>query len=207
VLTVLPLGLACHLSPRRRTEGAPRSSSSAYARATTPPRYGGRGVRLPTSTTPRDRLARLLDVDEVDAPELPIRWNVASTQPVYALIGDRRGARALSARRWGLVPHWSTDPRIASRLINARGETAAERPAFREALRQRRTALVFDGFYEWRRPGPGEKGPAQPFYFYPADGQPLLLAGLWDTWYQAEHRPLKRPSRNTARPAHSLRPV
>ena len=113
-----------------------------------------------TSTTPRDHLARLLDVDEVETPELPIRWNVAPTQPVYALIGARRGARVLSARRCGLIPHWSADPRIASRLINARGETAADRPAFRQAVRQRRAALVFDGFYEWRRPGPGDKDPA-----------------------------------------------
>jgi putative SOS response-associated peptidase YedK len=107
-------------------------------------------------------LARLLDVDAVDIPELPIRWNVAPTQPVYALTADQRGARALSARRWGLVPHWSTDPRIGSRLITARGETAAQRPAFREAVRRRRTALVFDGFYEWRQPGPGERGQKRP---------------------------------------------
>jgi putative SOS response-associated peptidase YedK len=158
-------------------------------------------------------LARLLDVDAVDTPELPIRWNVAPTQPVYALIADRRGARALSARRWGLVPHWSTDPRIGSRLINARGETAAQRPAFREAVRHRRTALVFDGFYEWRRPGRGERDPTQAFYFYPADGQPLVLAGLWDTWYDAERLPLRTcaivttTANATMAPIHHRMPV
>ena len=166
-----------------------------------------------TSTTPTDRSVRLLDVDEVDTPELPIRWNVTPTQAVYALIGDRRGARALSARRWGLVPHWSSGPRTGSRLINARGETAAQRPTFREAVRQRRTAPVFDGFYEWRRPGPAENGQAQPFYFYPADGQPLVLAGLWDAWYDVRHRPLRTcaivttTANATMAPVHHRMPV
>ena len=96
---------------------------------------------------------------------------------------------------------------MGARLINARGETAAQRPAFRDTLRQRRTALVFDGFYEWRRPGPGGKGPAQPFYFYPADGQPLVLAGLWDTWHDAERRPLRSCAIVTTTANASMAPV
>jgi putative SOS response-associated peptidase YedK len=132
---------------------------------------------------------------------------------VYALIADRRGARTLSALRWGLIPHWATDARIGSRLINARGETAAQRPAFRDAVSARRAALVFDGFYEWRRPGPGQKGRAQPFYFHRADGQPLVLAGLWDTWYDGEGQPLRTcaivttSANTTMAPVHHRMPV
>jgi putative SOS response-associated peptidase YedK len=84
-----------------------------------------------TSTTPRDALARLLDVEEVDAPELPISWNVAPTQPVYAVATSSGGLRKLRALRWGLVPSWAKDPRIGAKLINARSETLTKRPAFR----------------------------------------------------------------------------
>jgi putative SOS response-associated peptidase YedK len=155
----------------------------------------------------------MLDVDQVDAAELPSRWNVAPTQPVYAVLHDRRGARSLTALRWGLIPHWATDARIGSRLINARGETAAQRPAFRDAMRARRAALVFDGFYEWRRPAPGQKGPAQPFYFHRADGQPLVLAGLWETWRDGEGRPVQTcaivttSANATMAPVHHRMPV
>jgi putative SOS response-associated peptidase YedK len=166
-----------------------------------------------TSTTPRDRLARLLDVDNVDAPELPLRWNVAPTQPVYAIVAGGNGTRTLTSLRWGLVPHWAGDPRTGSRLINARGETVAQRPAFRDAVRHRRAVLVFDGFYEWRRPGTGEKGPAQPFYFWRTDRQPIALAGLWDTWHDAEGRPLRTcaivttTANATMAPVHHRMPV
>jgi putative SOS response-associated peptidase YedK len=166
-----------------------------------------------TSTTPSERVARLLDVDRVDAPELPLRWNVAPTQPLYALTADRRGARVLSAFRWGLVPHWSTDARIGSRLINARGETVAQRPAFREAVVQRRTAVVVDGFYEWHRPHRGDRRPSQPFYFHPADHKPLVFAGLWDTWHDAQGGVLRTcaiittAANATMAPVHHRMPV
>ena len=76
-----------------------------------------------TSTMSRDTLAELLNVDEVDAPELPISWNVAPTQPVYTVAVSSTGARRLTALRWGLVPNWAKDPRIGAKLINARSET------------------------------------------------------------------------------------
>jgi putative SOS response-associated peptidase YedK len=79
-----------------------------------------------TSTYTRDTLARLLEVEEVDTPELPISWNVAPTQAVYAVASSSSGARRLRALRWGLVPSWATDPRIGTRLINARSETLAQ---------------------------------------------------------------------------------
>jgi len=144
-----------------------------------------------TSTTPRDILARLLDVDEVEAPELPARWNVTPTQPVYAVAISSTGARKLRALKWGLIPSWAKDPRIGSRLINARAETLDQRPAYRSLLASRRALLPVSGFYEWRRPEPGEPATKWPFYFYRADGQPLVFAGLWDIWYDAEGRPIR----------------
>ncbi|HXW79947.1 MAG TPA: SOS response-associated peptidase [Acidimicrobiales bacterium] len=139
-----------------------------------------------TAIIPRDTLARLVDVDEVEAPELPISWNVAPTQLVYAVATSSNGTRKLRALKWGLVPSWAKDPRIGSRLINARAETLHERPAYRYLISSRRALLPVSGFYEWRRPAPGEPGAKQPFYFYRGDGQPLVFAGLWDIWYDAE---------------------
>jgi putative SOS response-associated peptidase YedK len=135
-----------------------------------------------TSTFRTDTLARLLDIDEVDAPELPISWNVAPTQPIYAVATSSNGARKLRALRWGLLPSWARDPRIGARLINARSETLVQRPAFRSLVGTRRALLPVSGFYEWRRPEPGSPAPKQPFYFHRADGEPLVFAGLWDLW-------------------------
>ncbi|HUC14273.1 MAG TPA: SOS response-associated peptidase family protein [Acidimicrobiales bacterium] len=101
-----------------------------------------------TSTTPRDTLAQLLDVDQLEAPELPISWNVAPTQSIYAVATSSSGARKLRALRWGLVPSWAGDPRIGVRLINAGSETLAQRPAFRSLVGTRRAlppVRVFKG--------------------------------------------------------------
>jgi putative SOS response-associated peptidase YedK len=133
----------------------------------------------------------LLDVHEVEAPELPISWNVAPTQPVYAVATSSRGATKLRALRWGLVPSWAKDPRIGGRLINARAETLTNRPAYRSLITTRRALLPFSGFYEWSRPEPGAPGLKQPFYFRRIDGLPLVFAGLWDMWLDAGGRPLR----------------
>jgi putative SOS response-associated peptidase YedK len=82
-----------------------------------------------TATTPKDTLARLLEVDEVDAPDLPVSWNVAPTQPVYVVATSSSGVRRLRALRWGLVPNWAKDPSTGAKLINARAETISKRPA------------------------------------------------------------------------------
>jgi putative SOS response-associated peptidase YedK len=100
-----------------------------------------------TSTAPRDTLARLLDVDEVDTPELPISWNVAPTQPVYAVATSSTVSRKVPALRWGLVPSWANDPRIGARLINARSETLTKRPAYRSLITARRALVPVSGFY------------------------------------------------------------
>lgn len=166
-----------------------------------------------TSTIPRDTLARLLEVDTVEAPELPISWNVAPTQPVYVAVATQEGARVLRALRWGLVPNWAKDPRIGARLINARSETVTQRPAFRTAIRAQRALLPVSGFYEWRRPEAGSRAARQPFYFHRADGGPLVFAGLWEDWRDAEGRLLRTctiittSANKTMAPVHHRMPV
>jgi putative SOS response-associated peptidase YedK len=116
-------------------------------------------------------------------------YNVAPTKPVLAVVTrhprDERGVpdpdrtvRSLRVMRWGLVPHWVKDPEQATPLINARAESAARKPAFRDALARRRCLLPADGWYEWHRWGRQK----QPYYITPVDGSPLALAGLWSTW-------------------------
>jgi putative SOS response-associated peptidase YedK len=166
-----------------------------------------------TSTIPRDTLAELLDVDEVDAPELPLSWNVAPTQPVYAAATSSTGARKLRALRWGLVPNWAKDPRIGGKLINARSETLHKRPAFRSLVRAHRAIVPVSGFYEWRQPGTGGGQVKQPFYFYRSGGGPLAFAGLWDIWFDAEGQPLRSctiittTANETMAPVHNRMPV
>lgn len=108
------------------------------------------------------------------------RWNVAPTQeaPVVRLAKD--GARELRMLRWGLVPFWAKDMFGAARMINARGETVAEKPAFREAFKARRCLVPADGFYEWETLG--DSPSKQPLLFRMADGQPFAFAGLWERW-------------------------
>ena len=113
-------------------------------------------------------------------------YNVAPTKPVPAAI-VRHEERRLVALRWGLVPSWAKDPRIGSRLINARAETLADKPAFRSALARRRCLLPADGFYEWM-PDPSGSGPKQPYYLARADGGLLAMAGLYEIWRDAEDR-------------------
>ena len=122
----------------------------------------------------------LLEAFGLSAPPLPPRYNVAPTQTAPALLRDPDSGRpALQPLLWGLVPFWARDAAGAARLINARLETAAEKPAFRAAFRHRRCLIPASGFYEWRREGKAR----QPFYFSPGDGEPgLVLAGLWEDW-------------------------
>jgi putative SOS response-associated peptidase YedK len=105
---------------------------------------------------------------------LPPSWNVAPTDSVY-VVAEREGKRVLETMRWGLVPHWAKDAR--SPHINARSETAATAPAFRDSYARKRCLIPADGFYEWE---PGERGRI-PHWIYRADGYPVGFAGLWST--------------------------
>ncbi len=114
-----------------------------------------------------------------DTPVLVPRFNIAPTQSVAVVRAEAgKEERRLSFLRWGLIPHWAEDPAIGSRLINARAETLAQKPAFRSAFRQRRCLIPADGFYEWRK----TNGRKQPYHIRRRDGGPLAMAGLWETW-------------------------
>jgi putative SOS response-associated peptidase YedK len=107
-------------------------------------------------------------------------YNIAPGQDVVAVIND--GTNRAGTLRWGLVPSWARDPSIGNRLINARVETVAEKPSFRQALRKRRCLVLADGFYEWRRTATGK----EPMYIRLCSQQPFAFAGLWEVWRDAD---------------------
>ena len=134
-----------------------------------------------------DELAGIFEIDEVAGPLPPPDYNVAPTDPVPAIFErDREGGRRriLGGLRWGLVPSWSKDASGAARLINARVETVAEKPAFRRAFSARRCLLPALGYYEWQPvPVPGRAKPAkQPYFIRPADSSLFVMAGLYEFW-------------------------
>ena len=128
-------------------------------------------------THPTEALARLFEaVPGNDLPEAP-RYNICPTQAVTAVVATE-GGRRLVALRWGFVPRWYKAPGDGPLLINARAETVAEKPAFREAARARRCLIPADGFYEWT----AEDGRKQPWYIHAAGGGVLAMAGVWQEW-------------------------
>ena len=115
-------------------------------------------------------------------------YNIAPTDPV-PVVWQRRedeGERRLSVARWGLIPYWAKDPGIGVRAINARVESAAEKPMFRDAFSRRRCVLPADGYYEWKKDGARK----QPMFIHAADGGQLAFAGLYERWIDPDDRPL-----------------
>jgi putative SOS response-associated peptidase YedK len=118
----------------------------------------------------------------LNVAEFPPRYNIAPTQPVAIVRNNYNGERELALVRWGLIPPWVKDPREFSTLINARCETAADKPSFRGALRHRRCLVPTDGFYEWT----GRPGAKRPHLIRPRSGGPMAMAGLWEHWVGAD---------------------
>jgi len=150
-------------------------------------------------------IARTFGLDDV--PELAPRYNVAPTQTVLAV---RTGPDGLQCAllRWGLVPSWSADASGAAKLINARSETAANKPAFRSAFKRRRCVVPADGFFEWVQVGRKK----QPQYFSLRGGGPFAFAGLWEAWEKEGQRLetvsiLTTDANALVRPAHDRMPV
>ncbi|MEJ2304426.1 MAG: SOS response-associated peptidase [Anaerolineales bacterium] len=114
--------------------------------------------------------------------EIKPRYNIAPSQPVAVVPND--GRNQLDFFVWGLIPSWAKDPSIGNRMINARGETLAEKPSFRAAYRRRRCLVLADGFYEWRKE-PGSKAKT-PMYVQMESKEPFGLAGLWEIWYSPD---------------------
>ncbi|GJM38950.1 MAG: DUF159 family protein [Acidimicrobiales bacterium] len=139
------------------------------------------------STTPPDQLANYFGaalaehlVEDEDAPN----FNVAPTQGVYTVFEDG-GVRRLDTFHWGLVPFWAKDPKIGSRMINARAETIAEKNSFKRPFARKRCIIPADGFYEWMKVD-GQKR-KQPMYMSRVDGEPFAFAGLWEVWKDRNH--------------------
>jgi putative SOS response-associated peptidase YedK len=142
----------------------------------------------------------------LEVPPFAPLFNIAPTQPVAVVRQVSSGSsssRELGWMHWGLIPSWAQDRTMGSRMINARADTVAQKPAYRAAFRRRRGLIVADGFYEWQRPeqtaglGPGRlsgrgKGAAkkQPYFIHLRDDRPFALAGLWETWESPDGSPL-----------------
>lgn len=160
-----------------------------------------------TLATPREDLAEELGIFVPD--DYRPRYNIAPGQPVLIVLADDGGARAERAR-WGLVPPWAEDPAIGNRLINARAESAAQKPAFRHAFRRRRCLIPADGFFEWQK-GPHGK---IPFYIRHVGRRPFTFAGLWEEWRPDPESPplrtctiLTTDANPLVRPIHARMPV
>jgi putative SOS response-associated peptidase YedK len=125
---------------------------------------------------PASELAEIFAADPLADDPGP-RFNVAPTDEALVVV-QREDRRAITAYRWGLIPHWAEAAKVGSRMFNARAETLTRSPAFRDAFRRKRCLVPVDGFYEWHREGTRR----QPFAIARADGRPLALAGLWSGW-------------------------
>ena len=136
-----------------------------------------------TLTSPGEVLAEFFEL--VDVPDVRPRYNIAPTQPAPVVrIDGEVDARRLDLFHWGLIPSWAKDPSMGSRMINARAETAASKPAFRSAMRYRRCLVLANGFYEWKKIE-GQKH-KQPYYIQMQDRRPFAFAGLWEHWEGAD---------------------
>lgn len=142
--------------------------------------------RFVSSSSP-ERIAAYFGAT-VAVDSLGENYNVAPTNDIYGVVAGADDTVEVRAFQWGLVPVWATDPKIGQRMINARAETLAEKPAFKGVFRKQRCIVPMDGFYEW---APGAAGgpltkagkPAKrPFFIHRADGEPLAVAGLWSAW-------------------------
>jgi len=142
--------------------------------------------------------------DLADLPAWTPRYNIAPAQEVLSVIRTPDDPRRHSRlHRWGLVPSWAKDPGIGNRMINARAETVAIKPAFRHAFRERRCLVLADGLYEWQSQGRRK----QPFYIRLRDGRPFAFAGLWEHCESPEGAALDSCTLLTTTPNDRLRPL
>ena len=169
-----------------------------------------------TLITDMDQLQARFKFESHDLDYRP-SYNIAPSQQVLTVIND--GQRRACLMRWGLIPSWAKDPgggipKIGYRMINAVGETAAAKPAFRAAFRRRRCLVLADGFFEWRKEGKtrllrGAVGGNQsiPTYFHLKSGQPFAFAGLWETWQSPEGQTVRSCSIVTTQANSLVAPV
>jgi putative SOS response-associated peptidase YedK len=131
------------------------------------------------------------------------RFNVAPSQPILAIPNDGRNTADFFV--WGLVPSWAKEPEIGSRLINARGETLAEKPSFRGSYKYKRCLILADGFYEWKsQPGTKTK---TPYFIHMKNRKPFAFAGLWDEWNSADGSQIRSCTIITTGPNELMKPI
>ena len=189
---------------RRRFKGGDETGDGRYTA-----RMCGRFVLL----NPPAEIVRHFALPPELAEQPPLdglapRYNLAPTQPAPAVRGEG-GRRTCTALRWGLIPKWAKDKSIGARLINARGETAATKPSYRDAYANRRCLVPASGFYEWSKPADG--GAKAPHFFHlPETGgapPPFAFAGLWERWEKGESQPVETFTLLTGEPYPAVAPV
>ncbi|MEB3216927.1 MAG: SOS response-associated peptidase [Nostocales cyanobacterium 94392] len=136
-----------------------------------------------TLTTEAESLREIFQISDTSNCQWEANYNIAPTQMVMTVLhNEETKQRELRSQRWGLIPTWAKDTKIAAKLINARAETLAEKPSFRSAFKRRRCLILADGFYEWKR----LETKKQPYYFQLQEQQPFAFAGLWEQWHPDE---------------------
>lgn len=160
-----------------------------------------------TLRTPAKDIGRFFQLAEM--PEFRPRYNIAPSQSIATIrMAPNRVDREVAMLHWGLIPSWADDPKIAYRMINARAETVASKPSFRQAFARRRCLIVTDGFYEWQK----TSGAKQPFLIHMKDDGPFALAGLWECW-KREDREIQScaiivtEANDVLKPIHDRMPV
>ena len=148
----------------------------------------------------RDEIEDRFEI-HIDPAMFTKNYNAAPSQ-ILPIITNEEQEQA-SFHKWGLIPHWAKDETIGNKLINARGETIAEKPSFRDAAEKRRCLVITDGFYEWQRSG-GEK---QPYHITLADESLFTFAGLWESWKAEDGRDVRTFTIITTEPNELMKPI
>jgi putative SOS response-associated peptidase YedK len=151
-------------------------------------------------TTAPEAVRRLFGYPQ--QPNFPPRYNVAPTQPI-PIVRLNEGKREFALVRWGLIPAWVKDPKEFSLLINARGESVNDKPAFRNAMKRRRCLIPADGFYEWQEAG----GKKRPFAVRPKSGEAVAFAGLWECWMGPNGEEMETAAIVTTAANQTLHPI
>jgi len=155
-----------------------------------------------TLSSPASEIIEEFSLSAVPAEFRP-RFNIAPSQPVLGIVAGEGGSPEAGYFRWGLVPFWAKDISIGNRMINARAETVAAKPAFRNALTRRRCLIPVDGFYEWKRLETGKV----PIRIRMHSGRPFALAGLWEEWRPKHGAPLRSCTILTTGCSEFMRPI
>jgi putative SOS response-associated peptidase YedK len=151
--------------------------------------------------SPPAKLVERFGLDE--CADFTPHYNIPPGTDIPVIRQSPEGKRVLHLLRWGLVPHWAKDPSIGNKLSNARGESVAEKPSFRDAFRRRRCLIPADGFYEWKTEGKVK----QPYFISLKSGEPLAMGGLWESWRRPDGEILRTACIITTGPNDVMEPI